>query len=234
MSSAAPCALAVGVVLPRAMRRALPKRRRNPWARQADLGLPDVRLSKRSRETPHRSSPAQSSASAPRPSITVRVAEDTHQYARADGSTWFSGGYAPITGAQDAEHQFLALGRYLSDPRVLYCKIAGAQHYPTALQGSRLQPGSTALLRPEPENPYDANAVAVWDASGLLQAGYIPADHSANIAARIAAGERLIAFVLREIRRGSRSGPRVALHALVMPAGELHLSIVVGVAEGDS
>jgi hypothetical protein len=160
-------------------------------------------------------------------SVTVRVAEDTHGYATADGSTWWSGGYAPVAGVQDAEHQFLTLGQYLSDSRVLYCKIAGAQHYPAALQGSSFRPGSTALLRAEPENPHDANAVGVWDASGCVQAGYIPADHSADIASRIRGGEQLVAFVLREIRRGSKSGPRAALHALVMPAGELNLSIVV-------
>jgi hypothetical protein len=159
--------------------------------------------------------------------ITVQVAEDTHLYSTADGSRWWAGGYAPICGEEDAEHYFLRLGQYLSDPRVLYCKIAGAQHYPAALEGSRFKPGSMALLRPEPENPYDANAVSVWDRSGLVRGGYIPAEHSAQIAARIHAGERLIAFILREIRQGSRLGPRAALHALVMPAGELNLSIVL-------
>jgi hypothetical protein len=155
--------------------------------------------------------------------------EDTHSYVTTDGNTWWSGGYAPIAGA-DAEHQFLALGQYLCDPRVLYCKVAGVQHYRAALHAPWFKPGSITLLRPEPENPYDANAVGVWDSTGSIQAGYIPAEHSADVTSRIGAGERLIAFVLREIRRGSSSGPRVAMHALVMPAGELNLSVVVRVA----
>jgi hypothetical protein len=47
---------------------------------------------------------------------------------------------------------------------------------------------------------------------------------------RIRAGEQLIAYVLREIRRQSRSGPRAALHALVMPTGELNLSIALNLS----
>jgi hypothetical protein len=160
-------------------------------------------------------------------SITVRVLEDTHPYATPDGSTWWSGGYAPISADEHGEHHFTRLGQHLCNSSVLYCKIAGAQHHPAALQGSLFKPGSTALLRPEPENPYDPNAVGIWDPSGSIQAGYIPADHSANVTSRILAGEQLIAYVLREIRCQSRSGPRAALHALVMPAGELNLSMAV-------
>jgi HIRAN domain len=228
MSSSAPCALTVGEVLPRAARRGLPTGERKPWGRQPDLGLSNMVLFTPSREAP----PRLRIAPVPLPDaegspITVRVLEDTHPYMTADGSTWWSGGYAPVSEDQHGEHRFLSLGEYLCNSRVLYCKIAGAQHYPAALGGSRLKPGSIALLRPEPENPYDANAVGLWDRSGSVQAGYIPADHSAQIASRIRAGEQLIAYVLREIRRGSRSGPRAALHALVMPTGELNLSIAL-------
>jgi len=162
--------------------------------------------------------------------ITVRVLDDTHPYATADGTTWWSGGYAPISRDEHGEHHFISLGQHLCNSRVLYCKIAGAQHYPAALHGSLFKPGSTALLRPEPENPYDSNAVGIWDRSGSIQAGYIPADHSANVISRIDAGEQLIAYVLREIRQGSRSGPRAALHALVMPTVELNLSIALNLS----
>jgi hypothetical protein len=225
MSSAAPCALTVGEVLPRASRRALPKSGRKPWARHQDLGLSNMGFVEPSRAT----RPRLRIAPAP-PPIVVRVLEDTHSYAAADGNTWWSGGYAPISGDAHGKRHFIRLGEYLCNSRVLYCKIAGAQHYPAALQGSLFEPGSTALLRPEPENPYDPNAVGIWDRSGSVQAGYIPADRSANVTSRIRAGEQLIAYVLREIRHQSRSGPRAALHVLVMPAGVLNLSIALNLS----
>jgi HIRAN domain len=231
MSSAAPCALTVGELLPRAARRALPKSGRKPWARHQDLGLSNTAILQPSRATRPRLRLAPAPLlDAKRSPITVRVLEDTHPYATADGSTWWSGGYTPISTDDHGDDHFTRLGEHLCNSRVLYCKIAGAQHYPAALHGSLFKPGSTALLRPEPENPYDPNAVGIWDPSGSMQAGYIPADHSANVTSRILAGEQLIAYVLREIRCQSRSGPRAALHALVMPTGELHLSIALNLS----
>jgi hypothetical protein len=108
---------------------------------------------------------------------------------------------------------------------VLFCKVAGVGHYSTALQDPRIKVGSPAVLRPEPENPHDANAVGVWDETGTIQLGHIPADLSSSVAGRIRAGEQLVASIVREIRRDSRSGPRSALHLLVTP-GELNLSII--------
>jgi hypothetical protein len=154
--------------------------------------------------------------------ITVRVVEDTHSYTADDGSAWWSGGYAPVYEDADGENYFLALGEYLSDTCVLYCKVAGVRHYPEALRDPRFKPGSAAILRLEPDNPYDSDAVGVWDGTGSVQVGHIPADLSTDVASRIRAGEPLVAFVLREIRRQSK---RSALHLLVMPAGELNLSI---------
>lgn len=227
MSTAAPCALTVGERLPRAARRALPKAGRKPWVPHQDPGFLDVNLLQRPPTAPPVLRGGASLARAGRAPIAVRVVEDTHAYAAADGTTWWSGGYAPIYEDKHGEPHFVALGQYLPDPRVLYCKVAGVQHHPAALHASWLKPGSIALLRPEPENPYDPNAVGAWNASGTIQAGYIPAEHSADVTSRIRAGEQLVAFVLREIRRGSTSGRRIALHALVMPAGELNLSMAV-------
>ncbi len=159
---------------------------------------------------------------------TVRVADDTHMYSLRDGSKWWSAGYAPICEEEDEEGRgqyFAVLGGHVSKSRVLYCKIAGAQHYPGALQETRFSPGAVVMLRPEPVNPYDENAVGVWDRSGSVQVGYIPAEHSEAVGSRIFAGERLVAFVIREIRRESRSGLRAALHILVVPVGDLQLSL---------
>jgi HIRAN domain len=86
------------------------------------------------------------------------------------------GRYAPIHEHSDGEHHFIALGERLSNSRVPYCKVAGARDRPEALEDSRFKPGSVAMLRPEPDSPYDANAVNVWGGSGFVQVGYIPAD----------------------------------------------------------
>ncbi len=160
------------------------------------------------------------------PAVAVRVREDTHTYTSGDGTVFWAGGFAPIYEDTDGEDHFVAVGEALDDPRLLYCRVAGGNYRPDALQDSRFDPGCGVRLQPEPDNRHDANAVAVWDATGSVQVGYIPADHSAEVASRIRAGEHLVGFVLREIRRGSQSGPRVSLHLLVMPAGELQMTIV--------
>ena len=67
----------------------------------------------------------------------------------------------------EAEHR-------TSDPRAYYCKVAGAQHRPDALADKRFAPGAQIVLRAEPNNPYDPNAVAVWDVSGKVHVGSCP------------------------------------------------------------
>lgn len=155
--------------------------------------------------------------------ITVRVVEDTHTFYGEDASTWWSGGYAPVA---DDGH-FLALADHAtSDPRVLYCAVAGASHRSAALQDAHFQPLSEVVLRPEPDNPHDPDAVGVWDKNGTLQVGYVPADISADVAARIRAGELFAGLILREIRQGSETGPRVSLHMIAGPRGAVNLSVV--------
>jgi HIRAN domain len=159
----------------------------------------------------------------PTAEIAVRVVEDTHTFYGDDASTWWSSGYAPIA---DDGH-FLTLAEHAtSDPRVLYCAIAGAKHRPAALQDARFQPLSEVLLRPEPDNPHDPNAVGVWDKSGTLQIGYVPADLSAKVAAQFRANQPLSGLILREIRQDSKRGPRVSLHMLVAPLGAVSLAVV--------
>jgi hypothetical protein len=158
--------------------------------------------------------------------IAVSVVEDTHCFDGDDGTRWWSNGYAPVHVDDDGGYHFAALGEHLGDGRVLYCKVAGARHYDQGIADPRLRPGITLELRPEPNNPYDSDAVGVWEAKGALQLGHIPADVCSDVSARIRAGERLDGYVVREIRRESKSGPRTALHLLVAPAGEIKLVVV--------
>ena len=172
------------------------------------------------------SSGAAPSLAAARTVVSVCVVEDSHSYEADDGSCWWSAGHAPVYEDDDGDYHFVALGEHLCEGHVLYCKVAGVRHYGAALEDRRFRPGSKVLLRPEPDNPHDANAVGVWDQKGSLQIGHIPAECCAEVAQRIQAREEMAGYVLREIRRGSKSGPRSALHLLVALAGDLRLSIV--------
>lgn len=165
-------------------------------------------------------------ADAPRGIHTVHVVEDTHSFDGEDGNHWWSVGLAPVYPDSDGEHHFMMLGESLCEGQVLYCKVAGVQHYAGAIADSCFAAGSTTRLIAEPENEYDGNAVGVWDARSRIQVGHIPADCCAGVAAQLDRGEHLVGYVLREIRRGSKSGPRTGLHLLVVPAGELTLSVV--------
>ena len=52
--------------------------------------------------------------------------------------------------------------------------VVGEQHYLAALQNKAFAYGQSILVKPEPDNQYDPNAVAVYDADGKHQIGYLP------------------------------------------------------------
>ncbi|SEN08219.1 HIRAN domain-containing protein [Sphingomonas gellani] len=54
-------------------------------------------------------------------------------------------------------------------------------------------PGEPVELRPEPDNPHDPHAVAVFGARGV-QIGYLTAERAPWIGARIRAGEAAVAL----------------------------------------
>jgi len=154
--------------------------------------------------------------------ITVKVVEDTHLFESEDGTTLWCGGYTPV----DEDGSFMSISQHhTSDGRCIYCNVAGVSHRSKALQHERFKPSEQIILRPEPTNVYDPNAVAVWDASNTVQAGYVPATLSPQVAEQLRNGKPLGGIVLSEFRRGSESGPRVGLHILLAPPGELLLSV---------
>jgi hypothetical protein len=158
-----------------------------------------------------------------RPStITVKVVEDTHLFDSDDGSTVWCGGYTPV----DDDGAFMRISEHqASDPRCIYSNVAGVSHRAEVLQRECFSPGEQIILRPEPTNAYDANAVAVWDNSGTVQVGYVPAALSARVAENFRNGNPLGGIVICEFRRGSKRGKRVGLHVLLAPLGELLLSV---------
>jgi hypothetical protein len=61
------------------------------------------------------------------------------------------------------------------DPRVRVVAVAGVSYRPDALADPSFDPGRRLALVPEPDNPHDPRAVAIWNAERTLQLGYVPA-----------------------------------------------------------
>ena len=54
--------------------------------------------------------------------------------------------------------------------------MAGVSFRFEALDDASFDPGRRLALVPEPENPHDPNAVAIWNEERTLQLGYVPAE----------------------------------------------------------
>ncbi len=96
-----------------------------------------------------------------------------------------------------------------SDERLLVVPLAGASYRLEALQDEAFAPGRPLALVPEPENPHDPNAVAVWDADRRLQAGYVPAEQAPRVS------QDAQAVALWDLR--DEGGRRVGLRVLIAP-----------------
>jgi hypothetical protein len=96
------------------------------------------------------------------------------------------------------------------DLRVRVVKLAGASYRAEALQDDAFSPGRRLALVREPENEHDPNAIAVFDASRALQAGYVPAE----VAPELRGDEQAVS--LWEFR--DDAGRRIGLRVLLAPA----------------
>jgi hypothetical protein len=61
------------------------------------------------------------------------------------------------------------------DERIRVVPVAGVTFRPGNVEDASFDPGQRLSLVPEPENEYDPNALAIWNADRTLQAGYVPA-----------------------------------------------------------
>lgn len=61
------------------------------------------------------------------------------------------------------------------DPRIRVVPAAGVSYRPEALEDPSFDPGRRLTLVPEPDNPHDPNAVAIYNEERTLQLGYVPA-----------------------------------------------------------
>jgi hypothetical protein len=96
------------------------------------------------------------------------------------------------------------------DERLFVVAVAGASYRLDALQDDAFAPGRGLALVPEPDNEFDPNAVAIWDAERRLQAGYVPAE----VAPRIAVNAQAVSLWEFRDDEGRRNGLRV----LIAPA----------------
>ena len=153
--------------------------------------------------------------------VTVSVRfEERYWYPDGGGGVWLAG-YSildPQTGsflARDAP-ELSARGLRVSG-------VAGAaQHHAGALARDDVAPGRALVLRRDPANPHDPNAIAVHPAGGE-QVGWVPREVAEELAPELDAGKPWSAVVLRE-QRSSPRDPRHGLTMLLAPAEAIELS----------
>ncbi len=76
------------------------------------------------------------------------------------------------------------------DPRIRVVHVAGVSYRPQALDDPSFDPGRRLALVPEPDNPHDSHAVAIYNEQRTLQLGYVPA----AIAPELAGDEQAVSL----------------------------------------
>jgi hypothetical protein len=104
--------------------------------------------------------------------------------------------------------------------------VAGAaRHHAAALAADAAAPGRPLVLRRDPANPHDADAIAVDLPDGAGQAGWVPRELAAELAGELDAGRPWAAVVLRE-RRPSPREPRTGLTMLLAADAAIALRVL--------
>jgi hypothetical protein len=146
--------------------------------------------------------------------------EERYWYPDDGGAVWLAGYQVvdPESGrylARDAP-ELQALGWRVTS-------VAGAaRHHREALESEAAAPGRPLMLRRDPDNQHDANAIAVHAADGGEQIGWVPREVAAELAGEIDAGRAWSAVVLREQRPSPRD-PRSGLTMLLARAASIEL-----------
>ncbi|MBG6068150.1 HIRAN domain-containing protein [Micromonospora ureilytica] len=93
------------------------------------------------------------------------------------------------------DHRLARAGMYVS-------QLRGEAHHQAECRAGNFYPGEPVRLVREPENPYDRNAVAVYDATGKHMAAYVNKQKARTLAKLIDSGAEIEAISIR----GTRSG----------------------------
>jgi hypothetical protein len=105
----------------------------------------------------------------------------------------------------------------LRDAGIYVTTVAGVRRRLRELQCDRFAPIQIVTLRREPDNPYDPDAVAVFDRKGRTAIGYVPFSDAPAIAALLDSGTKLEARCFWEWRSGD--GLRRAIGIVIAPKG---------------
>lgn len=138
--------------------------------------------------------------------------EERYWYPDDGGIVWLAG-YSVV---DPDSGRFLAREALPEHLRV--APVAGGFRHPDALASDAAAPGCPLLLRREPDNEHDPNAIAV-DLPDGVQLGYVPRELAAELADQV---EAWTAIVLRESRPSPRD-PRTGVTMLLARAPELTL-----------
>ncbi len=144
--------------------------------------------------------------------IVAVVFEERYWYPD-DGSVVWLAGYTPVDPESGA---YLARDApELAERGIRVVGVAGARFHEEALQSEGAAPGRSLVLRPEPDNPHDPNAIAV-DTEDGRHLGFVPRDLAGEVSGEWSA------VALRESRASPRD-PRTGLTMLLAPAPEILL-----------
>lgn len=143
----------------------------------------------------------------------VAVESEERYWYPDDGAVIWVAGYALVDPAS---------GRYLARDApelaargLVIAGVAGAAAFhDDVLQAEAASPGRALVLRRDPGNAHDANAIAVDVPGDGGQLGWVPREVAAMVAASLDAGEPWSAVVLRERRRSPRD-PRTGVTMLL-------------------
>ncbi len=96
--------------------------------------------------------------------------------------------------------------RRLLPAGLLVSNLRGGRYYERECRAGDFAPGAEVRLVPEPDNPHDNQAVAVFDRTGGFRAGYVNKQKARAYLKRLAAGEELVAISLRGSGPGVDTG----------------------------
>jgi hypothetical protein len=92
--------------------------------------------------------------------------------------------------------------RRLPRAGVYVSQLRGEAHHEAECRAGNFHPGEPVRLVREPDNPYDKNAVAVYDATGQYMAAYVNKQKARTLAKLIDSGAEIEAISVRGTRAG--------------------------------
>lgn len=107
----------------------------------------------------------------------------------------------------DGGFVLVADGHDLREQHVWVTWVAGLWRHAEETQDPSFAPGEPLVLEPEPDNPFDELAIAIWNGDRSLKAGYVGQREAADMAP----GHRVGLSLLDRVEGGSRTALLIAV-----------------------